>query len=272
MFSKKFLGAVIIIKNEAPYIKEWVDFHMAVGFEHFFIYDNESTDNTREILKPYIESGVVEYIYWPGKKQQMAVYNHALKAHKSKCKWLAFIDADEFVVPVKDENLPTMIRKIVHGHHHVAQIICPWIMYGTNGHETKPNGLVIENYTTHRPFKHYGLKSILNPKRIKKMVSPHQGIPKYFCYTIDTNGKKYPYDFFAHQWESDKILPYDKIRVNHYYTKSVAEYHVRHLVGSVNANSDSRSDEELKEIMSDANIQDDIMRKYIKVLKNNGDS
>jgi predicted transcriptional regulator len=43
-------------------------------------------------------------------------------------------------------------------------------------------------------------------------------------------------------------------------------------VGSVNANSDSRSDEELKEIMSDANIQDDIMRKYIKVLKNNGNS
>ena len=49
-----------IMKDEGPYLKEWLDFHILVGIKKFFLYDNESTDNTTEILKPYIERGIVE--------------------------------------------------------------------------------------------------------------------------------------------------------------------------------------------------------------------
>ena len=70
-----------IMKNEGPYLKEWLDFHILVGVTKFYLYDNESTDETKEILKPYIKSGIVEYNYWPGKAMQMAAYFDILDKH-----------------------------------------------------------------------------------------------------------------------------------------------------------------------------------------------
>lgn len=56
------LGIAVIIKNEGPYIEEWVRYHLLVGAGIIYIYDNESTDNTRQILEPYINSGKVVYL------------------------------------------------------------------------------------------------------------------------------------------------------------------------------------------------------------------
>lgn len=61
------LSFVAIIKNEAHYIKEWIEFHKLVGVDRFYIYDNESTDNVKDVLKEYIDKGEVVYTYFPGK-------------------------------------------------------------------------------------------------------------------------------------------------------------------------------------------------------------
>ena len=61
------IAMVSISKNEAPYIKEWIEFHKLVGFTKFYFYDNESDDKTVEVLKPYIDSGLVEYTLIKGK-------------------------------------------------------------------------------------------------------------------------------------------------------------------------------------------------------------
>lgn len=42
-----YLGVCAIAKNEGPYFKEWIDWHLSKGVDRFYIYDNESTDNTR---------------------------------------------------------------------------------------------------------------------------------------------------------------------------------------------------------------------------------
>ena len=38
--SSFYIAAVLIIKNEGPYLREWLEYHKFIGFEHFFIYDN----------------------------------------------------------------------------------------------------------------------------------------------------------------------------------------------------------------------------------------
>ena len=53
--NKVYLSITAVLQNEAPYIKEWIEYHRLVGVERFYIYDNESTDNVKEILKPYID-------------------------------------------------------------------------------------------------------------------------------------------------------------------------------------------------------------------------
>lgn len=44
-----------IFKNEAPYLKEWIEFNRIVGVEHFYLYNNNSEDNYEEIIAPYIK-------------------------------------------------------------------------------------------------------------------------------------------------------------------------------------------------------------------------
>ena len=53
------LAAVVIAKNESEYIAEWVAYHIVQGFEKIYLYDNDSTDNMKECLQPFIDKGIV---------------------------------------------------------------------------------------------------------------------------------------------------------------------------------------------------------------------
>ena len=93
------LAVVAIMKNEGPYLKEWLDYHLLAGVNHFYLYDNESPDNQAEVAKPYVEAGLVDYFHTPGKFMQMNVYLDAVKKFKFQCRYMAFIDGDEFIFP-----------------------------------------------------------------------------------------------------------------------------------------------------------------------------
>ena len=96
------LSVVAILKNESLYLKEWLDYHLAAGVEHFYLYDNDSTDNQAEVVKPYIAAGLVDYFPLPGKAMQYVAYNDAVKRFKFHCRYMTFIDGDEFVYPKVD--------------------------------------------------------------------------------------------------------------------------------------------------------------------------
>lgn len=42
-----------VLKNEAKYVAEWIAFHLVVGATKFVIYDDNSTDNLLEVVKPF---------------------------------------------------------------------------------------------------------------------------------------------------------------------------------------------------------------------------
>ena len=98
------LAVVAIIKNEGDYLREWLDYHLLAGVDHFYLYDNDSTDNQAEVAKPYVEAGLAEYFHVPGKLMQYVVYNDAVKRFKFRCRYMAFIDADEFIFPKQGEG------------------------------------------------------------------------------------------------------------------------------------------------------------------------
>ena len=93
------LSVVAILKNEAPYLKEWIEYHLIAGVDHFYLYDNESPDNQAEVARPYVEAGLVDYFHAPGKFMQMQTYNDAFKRFKFFSRYMAFIDGDEFIFP-----------------------------------------------------------------------------------------------------------------------------------------------------------------------------
>lgn len=90
------LAIVLIAKDEGDYLEEWLAFHKVMGIDHVFLYDNDSIDQTKEVVQPYIDCGFVTYNLIPGEKRQFDAYNHALKEYGQLCKYMAVIDADEF--------------------------------------------------------------------------------------------------------------------------------------------------------------------------------
>lgn len=59
------IAVCTIIKNEALYIKEWIVFHKLLGFNKFIIYDDNSNDDIRHVLDPYINTGIVDFLTIP---------------------------------------------------------------------------------------------------------------------------------------------------------------------------------------------------------------
>lgn len=250
------LAITAIMKNEGLYIKEWLDYHILVGVEKFYLYDNESTDNTAEILKPYIERGIVEYTYWPGKIQQMNTYRDSIGKHANDTRWMAIIDLDEFIVPVQNKTIPEYLKTLP---SNFAELVIGWIIYGSGGHKTKPDGLIMENYKYHAD-KSWGIKSIVNPRLVFNTKNPHTH--EIAGFIIDENGKKMGRII---QTENRNITT-NKIRVNHYVTKSFEEYSIRTKRGSAAQKNSPRPLEKFN--MYDRNeVYDDIMDKYIEQLK-----
>ena len=255
---KHTLTITAIMKNEGPYLKEWLDYHILVGIEKFYLYDNESTDNTKEILKPYIKKGIVDYTYWPGKAQQIIAYKDSFNKHSDETKWMAVIDLDEFIVPVYYDTIQEYLKTLP---KNFAQLIMGWVQYGSSGHKTKPDGLVMENYKKHA-LKNWGIKPIVNPRLIVDLTNPH--CFKVAGFTIDENGKKLGRII----QDENRNITTNKIRCNHYVTKSYEEYINRMNQGSVSTMriEDYRSIERFK--WYDRNdVYDDIMDKYIEKLK-----
>lgn len=47
-------AAICTVKDEAPYILEWIAWHRLVGFDKIIIAQNSSTDGTVELLEAWI--------------------------------------------------------------------------------------------------------------------------------------------------------------------------------------------------------------------------
>ena len=155
------LSLTLIVKNEAFYIKEWIEFHRMIGVTHFYIYDNESSDDLYKKLSSYISQGIVTYTYWPTKgvystrlEAQLAAYNDSLYKYKYDTKYMGFIDVDEFIVPVNRKNIIEVIDDIFYRYENCGGIGINWRVYGSSYNEKKIDGLVVENYK-YRAYDNY---------------------------------------------------------------------------------------------------------------------
>ena len=59
------LSVTAIFRDEAPYLREWIEYHKLLGVEHFYLYNNLSQDKCNEVLAPYVKNGEVDLIEWP---------------------------------------------------------------------------------------------------------------------------------------------------------------------------------------------------------------
>lgn len=213
-----------IMKNEGDYLQEWLDYHLAAGVDHFYLYDNGSMDSTRQVLTPYIQRGIVDYKYWPGEVQQMPAYNDMVSKYRFDTEYLCFLDCDEFLLPLHGEKLPYLTRSLLEQDPKAAGLVVNWRMFGPSGWEQKPNGGVLKNFV-YRSADNYEknehIKTIANPRKIDTVGNPHFAFYFDNGYAINEDGDKVEGPFNKMGQERSRIC------INHYFTKSREEWRIR---------------------------------------------
>lgn len=220
---------VTIAKNESDYIREWVVYHKAIGVDKIYLYDNESDDGMTDLIKPFIDEGFVVVTKIYGRRQQLNANNDAVHRFGAQCKYMAFIDCDEMIMPINtSEKIIDTIDRIILLNPNAGGIAVNWCMFGSSHYDEKPDGFVCENFVW-RAKTPGGkgtecIKTIAIPECIKIYKHPHYPIYRNGFFNINTKGVVVP------EWHY-KLDSYYEIKINHYFTKSKQEWIKRHSKG-----------------------------------------
>jgi hypothetical protein len=211
------LAICSIFRNEAPYLREWIEFHRLAGVEHFYLYQNLSDDDWQTVLRPFQDEGIVEVIDWPiVPPAQMQAYQHFIDGHKGERGWVAVLDCDEFLF---SPSCSTISDVLIQVPEQWGAMGVNWLCFGASGQEIPVPGLVIERFTF-RPGddfeSHVHIKSIVRMDHVEA-AGPD---PHHFHVRGGT----------CNEWGHEVRGPFSSppshrfLRINHYHTKSRLEY------------------------------------------------
>jgi hypothetical protein len=221
---------VAIAKNEAKYIAEWIAYNLAVGFDKIIIYSNDSTDKMADIITNISKCDTrVKLINWPSVDDvspQISAYNNSISMIETE--WVSFLDIDEFIVPFSSQNIKDFLSKV---DKDISSIHINWRNFGSS-HRTDSNyQFVIEAFKDCAPSawgNHHHFKSIARTKHVAE-VHIHDIISK--C------GRRVLSDmteFVTEQRGLSNRIVHVGIQINHYQSKTFAEFRQRMLRGDAN--------------------------------------
>ena len=107
------IAAVTCVKNEGPFLLEWIAYNRVIGVRDHLFYSNDCSDGTDRLLDRLAAHGVVAHLANPaeGRNYQMEALKHARgqeMVHAADWLWVA--DVDEFLnIHVGDHSIPALI-------------------------------------------------------------------------------------------------------------------------------------------------------------------
>ena len=207
------LAACLCFRDSAAYLHEWLLFHRVQGITRFYLYDNDSADDYRPVLAPWLRDGSVRLRKWPGAAQQRAMFDDCLARVDADVEWLAFIDDDEFLFSANLRPLgETLAAYAAH-----AGVVASWWLYGSGGLQRRTTDWTIERFTKSAGGPDQHVKCIVQPARIAHAtISPHSFVTRDGSLLVDEN-------FTPMTGALNPAATASVLRVNHYLTKSWEE-------------------------------------------------
>ena len=215
------LGLCTIQRDRSPWIVEWLAFHRVVGFDKFYVYAHNCSDDSCDKLtkltsaldlKAFRLMDVSDHI-------QLKVYQSAYDSFGHEVDWMAFIDGDEFLFPVQADSLHDVLAE--YRYQKLSALAAYWVCFGSNGHVEEPGGLIIDNYTRRPPldfqFNHH-IKSIVRGHlRIEATLNSHLFRTPFG--TVDEQMRTIDRGYMTSLEPS-----YQKLRINHYVCQSYSYF------------------------------------------------
>lgn len=173
------------MRNEGPFIVEWVCWYRMLGFE-ILVATNDCTDHSTALLDAFEKAGWLTHAPHepregqpPQKSALRTIQNHPLTA---KADWTLVCDVDEFLVLHKHETISELIGP---PPHDFMAMLFNWKCFGQGDWDTYQDGIV------HRQFRRCGMGHLPINRSFKSMVNN----PKEW----GRLGAHFPHDF-AGDW------------------------------------------------------------------------
>ena len=241
---------VTTIRDEGPYILEWIAHHRAAGITDFLVFANDCDDGSIEILKTLQQAGIVrlvEHSASGGKSIQWQALKSAW-AHPlvKKADWILVSDVDEFLnIKVKGHRIPDLINAISPD----ADGICiQWRLFGHNGRVEYQDALVTEAFTKAipsdavYPISASLCKTLFKPSGPFRTLGVHRPQQKPLAKArrpilVDGSGRFLDQDFAM----DEKRISFfghaparDLVEMNHYAVKSAGAFLLKRARGLPN--------------------------------------
>ena len=223
------VAVALIVKNEARHIGEWAEFHRRAGVRQVLVYDNGGTDATVTILRERLGTQCV-VVPWRqvfsdarlGREihNQVLAYAHAASNFGGAFRWMAFIDADEFLVPKQAASIPEALAHLGAARN----VSLPWHMFGRSGHQAAPDGGVLRNHLMRAADPMSEARGV---RQFKCLVDP--------CHLTGVRVHSMEVDGSSDTWNDrgervaragrsrPEFYSVDHLQLNHYYTGSAEE-------------------------------------------------
>jgi Glycosyltransferase family 92 len=222
---RHYLSLVTVLHNDARFLREYLEYHLLVGVEHFYLYDHNSTDSSYEVLTPYILKGLVTYTFVPDEVEakdlaelQCTTFARAVDLARDQSRWLAVIDSDEFLVPKAGTNLASLLRN----YEDYGGLAANWQMFGTASVERVPAHASLLALLNRRAPTNYHMnkhvKLIIQPARVLAIEALHQATYQEAYYTVDSAKRRVEGPF-------NEAMPLDVLQVNHYFCRDRSYLH-----------------------------------------------
>jgi hypothetical protein len=141
---------------------------------------------------------------------------------------MAFIDTDEFMLPMVGNDL----REVLRPYEAYGGLSLNWRLFGTSGHEALPPGLQMENFVMRASDSysmHSHIKTIARPSMVTEVPHPH--FCSYVAGKYCVNADRMLVDGAL---DESGVSPGRPARINHYYTRSKAEFQEKRARGAGN--------------------------------------
>jgi hypothetical protein len=239
---------VTTMKNEGPFILEWLAYHRAIGFDDILVYTNDCTDGTDTMLQMLERKGLVQHRENQFRDSGLKPQHAALQASDNEpvvkaAKWVTCIDVDEFVnIKVGDGTLDALFAAVPDAN----MISMTWRLFGNcdvHEYEDRP---ITEQFLrcapelARKPHQAWGFKTLFQNIGLYKKLGVHRpkGLNPQLWEEINWvngSGQPLPRDMFRNAWRSTtETYGYDLVQLNHYAVRSAESFLVKRDRGRVN--------------------------------------
>ena len=236
------------MKDEGPFILEWIAYYLSIGFTHFIVSSNDCSDGTDEILQRCEQLGFLRHIDNPGPWKfgpQASAYSKAMEQPWYKeAEWILVCDVDEFLdIRVGNGNLDDLFKVMPHADGFLAL----WQLFGHNGIVEFEDRFVVDQFNRAAelgvvtPHNMRAFKSLYRNNGTYRLVDTHRprwpvrGKVDRFNW-VDGDGDPLPPAIRRHGWAhltTGAAFGRTLFRMNHYAVKSIESYLMKRLRGDV---------------------------------------